>query len=165
MCKAVLHSNFFFGCLTCSHHRTQGVKAKSSLTHLHKQMPSCSLTATVGGLQLTSAPALPTGTALAATYHTERPSNVLPSKFCFPHQATGMQPSFCAEVVQKNIKNSLSRPSIILYILIMSPFIQFFAGSLPWLVTPSSWEGFFFPILHHLAGLRPCEIFFLLMSY
>lgn len=134
-------------------------------------MPCCSLTqsllactARVWGLQLISAPALPAGATLAASYHAARPSNVLPSKFCFPHQATGMQPSFCAAVLQKTIKNSLSRPPIILYILVVFPFIQFFAGSLPWLVTPSSREDFFH-ILHHLTGLRPCEISLLLISY
>lgn len=115
-------------------------------------MPSCSLTqsllactATVRGLQL-SPLSLPCQLAqpwLPAI--TLQDCNVLPSKFCFPHQATGMQAFLLCCSSSKNIRNSLSRPPIILYILTMSPFIQFFAGSIPWLVTPSSWEGFFSP--------------------
>lgn len=69
-----------------------------------------------------------------------------PAMCCLPSSASLITPQaafiLCCSS-SKNIRNSLSRPPIISFILIMSPFIQFFAGSLPWFVPSFSWEGFF----------------------
>ena len=178
VCKAVPHFNLD-GCLTCSHPRTQRAKGKLSLMQ-RESCPSPIFSRQAGAtLQFDAVTAALqclgeglTAHLCPASWHKpwlpplshHKTQQCVASKARLPPSGH-RQPAFllCCSP-PKYIRNPLSRPPVILYILIMFPFIHFFAGSHPWLVTLSSWEGFSH-IFHHLAGLRPCEISLLVISY